>query len=29
MLGIMFTEYTEELRENLPEPGWLKRIRSK
>lgn len=29
MLGIMFTEYTEELRENMPEPGWLKRIRSK
>ena len=29
MLGIMFTEYTEELRENLSEPSWLKRIRSK
>lgn len=29
MLGIMFTEYTEELRESLPEPNWLKRIRSK
>jgi len=29
MLGIMFTEYTEELRESLPEPGWLKRIRNK
>jgi len=29
MLGIMFTEYTEELRESIGEPNWLKRIRNK
>ena len=29
MLGIMFTEYTEELRESFDEPNWLKRIRDK
>ena len=29
MLGIMFTEYTEELRESLPEPSWLRRLTKK
>ena len=26
MLGIMFTEYTEEIRESVSENGWLKRL---